>query len=113
MPTTLASERAARPRLRVCASRPPIESTSRGVLKRFRILAEIAAVFVLGFTLTRACLFLWFADWRHLTAVDGLKVFVAGLRFDGLVALLGVQFQLWHFTWCRNRWLLTRPSRWL
>src|SRR5713101_1793738 len=98
MPTTLASERAAPPRIRVCASRPPTESTSHGVLKRFRILAEIAAVFVLGFTLTRAGVFLRFADWRHLTTADGLKVFVAGLRFDGLVSLLGVQIQLWHFT---------------
>ncbi len=101
------------------ASRALVESVltsrrepPRSLLQRFRIVADIAAVFLLSFTLTRAAFFFWFADWRHLSLASSAKVFVTGLRFDLLVALLSVQVQSWHFTFCRNRWLLTRPSRW-
>ncbi len=85
---------------------------SLGFLKRYGILAEIAAVLVVTFTLSRLGFLLWYADWKQLSLTDVLKVFVTGLRFDLLVALLGVQFQLWHFTFCRNQRLLTRASRW-
>ena len=83
-----------------------------GRLQRFRILAEITLVYVLGFLLTRIALLFWFADWRQLRLADWLNVFQTGLRFDFLVALLGIQAQLWHFTWIGNRWLKSRPSRW-
>jgi len=85
---------------------------SFAALKRFGILAEIVAVLVVSFTLSRLGYLLWFADWKQLSLADVLKVFVTGLRFDLLVALLSVQFQLWHFTFCRNQRLLTRGSRW-
>lgn len=81
-------------------------------LRRFRILAEIMLIYLLGFLLTRITLLFWFADWRSLNLRELARVFVAGFWFDLLVALLGVQVQLWHFTWCRNRWLKSRPSRW-
>ncbi len=83
-----------------------------GRLQRFRILAAIALVYVLGFLLTRVALLFWFADWRQLGLTDWLKVFQAGMRFDLLIALLGIQVQLWHLTWGRNRWVMARPSRW-
>lgn len=81
-------------------------------LQRFRILAELTVVYLLGFLLTRVALLFWFADWRQLRIVDWLNVFQAGFRFDLLIALLGIQGQLWHFAWGRNHWLNTRPSRW-
>lgn len=87
-------------------------SHATGRLQRFRILAEIALIYLLGFLLTRVTLLFWFADWRSLNLREWVFVFVAGIWFDLLVALLGIQVQLWHFTWCRNRWLKTRPSRW-
>lgn len=87
-------------------------TSATGRLQRFRILTEITLIYLLGFLLTRLTLLFWFADWRSLNLREWVSVFVAGVWFDSLVALLGVQIQLWHFTWCRNRWLKTRPSRW-
>lgn len=81
-------------------------------LQRFRILAAITLIYVLGFLLTRVGLLFWFADWRQLRLSEWLKVLQAGMRFDLLIALLGIQVQLWHFTWGRNRWVKARPSRW-
>ena len=83
-----------------------------GRLQRFRILATITLIYVLGFLLTRVGLLFWFADWRQLRLADWLNVFQTGLRFDLLIALLGIQVQLWHFTWIGQRWLKARPSRW-
>lgn len=83
-----------------------------GRLQRFRILAAIVLVYVLGFLLTRVALLFWFVDWRQLRLSEWLKVLQAGMRFDLLIALLGIQVQLWHFTWGRNHWVLSRPSRW-
>ncbi len=91
---------------------PVSASTTRGLLGRYRILAEILAVFVIGFTLTRFGLVFAFADWRHLSVWDWLRLGLTGLRFDLLVALCLIQPQLWYFTCCRERWLLTWPSRW-
>lgn len=81
-------------------------------LQRFRILAVLILIYVLGFLLTRFALLFWFADWRQLRAADWFNVLQTGLRFDLLIALIGIQGQLWHFTWTRNRWLKSRPSRW-
>jgi phosphoglycerol transferase MdoB-like AlkP superfamily enzyme len=81
-------------------------------LQRFRILAVIVLVYLLGFLLTRLGLLFWFVDWRQLRLSEWVKVFQAGMRFDLLIALLGVQIQLWHFTWGHNRWLKSRASRW-
>lgn len=83
-----------------------------GRLQRFRILSEIMLIYLLGFWLTRITLLFGFADWQSLKFREWARVFAAGTWFDLFVALLGVQVQLWHFTWCRNRWLKTRPSRW-
>ena len=83
-----------------------------GRLQRFRILAAITLVYVLGFLLTRVGLLFWFTDWRQLRFADWLNVIQTGLRFDLLIALLGIQVQLWHFTWIGQRWLKARPSRW-
>ena len=62
-----------------------------GRLQRFQILAAITLVYVLGFLLTRIGLLFWFADWRQLRAVDFFNVVQVGLRFDLLIALLGIQ----------------------
>ena len=86
---------------------------SLGRLQRFRILAEITLVYVLGFLLTRIGLLFWFAEWRQLSIGNWLSILQAGLRFDLLIALLGIQVQLWHFTWSQNRWLKSRASQWL
>lgn len=83
-----------------------------GRLLRFRILAEMVLIYLLGFLLTRVVLLFWFVDWRSLGLRELVRLFAAGACFDLLIALLGVQVQLWHFTWCRNRWLKSRPSRW-
>ncbi len=83
-----------------------------GRLQRFRILAVITLIYLFGFLLTRVALLFWFADWRQLRFADWLNVFQTGLRFDLLIALLGIQTQLWHFTWIGRSWLKTRPSRW-
>lgn len=83
-----------------------------GRLQRFRILATLTLVYLLGFLLTRIGLLFWFADWRQLGAVDFLNVLQVGLRFDLLIALLGTQGLLWHLTWSRNHWIKSRPSRW-
>ena len=85
---------------------------SLSFLKRYGILAELVSILIVSFTLSRIGYLLWFADWQQLSLIDVLKVFVTGLRFDLLAALLGVQLQLWHFTFCRNQRLLTSTSRW-
>ena len=41
-----------------------------GRLQRFRILAAIALIYVLGFLLTRVALLFWFTDWRQLRLAD-------------------------------------------
>ena len=89
-----------------------ILSRAVGRLQRFQILAAITLMYVLGFLLTRIGLLFWFADWRQLRAVDFFNVVQVGLRFDLLIALLGIQGLLWHLTWVRNRWMKSRPSRW-
>ncbi len=95
---------------------PPALLTSGGNRKlaklgRFRVLGTVVLLFVAGFTLTRFSVMLWFVEWRQLRLSEFVGVMAVGLWTDLLVSLVLVQAQLWHLTWCPDRWLQTRTSR--
>ncbi|MFQ5731609.1 MAG: LTA synthase family protein [Planctomycetaceae bacterium] len=94
---------------------PVIARISKRIFEDFgpyRVTLQFLAITVLSFTLLRTWLFFEFALWRTLGAVEVVRVFLVGLRFDLLAGLCFVLPQALIVTLVSNRALMSsRISR--